>query len=78
MSMLLSMAVTLALISGEAEKGHAEKLDKNWTVTLEQKHVSTQVEKCQEPADAGSGTAERAGFEPTVRFLLRGFSKAVL
>lgn len=37
-----------------------------------------QPNKQQEPADAGSETAERAGFEPTVRFPLRGFSKAVL
>ncbi len=61
MSMLLSMAVTLVVISADAEKGLAEKLDKNWTVTLGQKHPSTQIEKCQEPALAGSETAERAG-----------------
>lgn len=78
MSMLLCMVVTLSVLSADAENGQAERLYKNCTAPLGQKHPSTQVEKCQEPADAGSGTAERAGFEPTVGLLPRGFSKAVL
>lgn len=60
--MWLSMALTLAVMSADVEKGQAEKLYKNWTASLDQKHLVTQVEKCQEPADAGSGTAERAGY----------------
>lgn len=59
MSMLLSMMATLALMNAGVEKDHAEKLDKNWTVALDQRHRSTQVDKCQEPAGAGSSIAER-------------------
>lgn len=78
MTTMLSICLNLALTAMAGVPVADLKLDKSWTSRDELVVDVTQVLKQQEPADAGSLSAERAGFEPTVGLLPRGFSKAVL
>jgi hypothetical protein len=75
---MLTICLGLVLTTMTGVTDTERNLDKSWTSPYGREAAVTQVQKQQEPADAGSRTAERAGFEPTVGLLPRGFSKAVL
>jgi hypothetical protein len=61
----IALGVVLLVVPGWCQ---AEALDKTGTTTSES---GIRIQKCgenMEPANAGSMVAERAGFEPAVRF----------
>ena len=68
------MAMLLLSINGQASASF-ETMDKSGKYAVAAHEALTQVLNQQEPADAGSETAERKGFEPLIPLRAYRFSR---
>ncbi len=62
MTSMWTVLLAFALATTNGGKEQLETMDIGWTRAMARPSHSTQVVKWQEPADAGSETAERAGY----------------
>ena len=73
-SQLFLLSLLLLSLNGQASAGF-ETMDKSGTTAVAARIALTQVLKQQEPADAGSLSAERKGFEPLIPLRAYRFSR---